>query len=71
MNGATPVGTSPVGVLPSPAIGLSLVIEEAEVGRIKVAVSEHFGGGRKVEYKVSEQPFRGQSDVAMRTVTFV
>ena len=49
MNGARPVETSTVGVLPSLAIGLSLVIEEAEVGRVKVAVSEHFGGGRKVE----------------------
>jgi len=49
VNDARPVGTSPVGVWPSPAIGLFLVIEEAEVGRIKVAASEHFGGGRKVE----------------------
>ena len=39
----------PVGVWPSPATGLFLVIEEAEVGRIKAAASEHFGGGRKVE----------------------
>ena len=49
MNGTRPVGTSPVGVWLSPAIGLFLVIEEAEVGRIRVAASEHFGGGRKVE----------------------
>jgi len=57
-----------VGVWPSPATGLFLVIEEAEGGRIKVAASEHFGGGRKRRYKGSEQPFRGQSDVAMRAV---